>query len=146
MLPPIKVPIPDDTIAIYLTAISLWPEQSTGSIYWKDNEGSAEFGADFVGPNETYVLGDKVFGSPVINATGAAGELTVSFNFNDTITHQHSTSGPHVTTVGPEGSGEKVQIEGYSAYDKEKKRPTILTIFFQKKLHGLSPQADNAQE
>jgi hypothetical protein len=139
MLPPIKVPVPSGTAAIYLTAISLWKETSTVTVSWGGvPEGSATFGATFVGPNASYVLGDNVFGLPVIDATGAT-ELTVSFNFNDDLTHQHSTSGPHTTTVGPEGDATKVQISGYSAYDKAKKEPTTLTILFQGTLHGLIP-------
>jgi hypothetical protein len=144
MLPPIKVLVPLGTKAIYLTAISLWKETSTVTVSWGGvPEGSATFGATFVGPNASYVLGDKVFGLPVIDATGAT-ELTVSFNFNDDLTHQHSVSGPHTTTVGPEGDATKVQISGYSAYDKVKKEPTTLTILFQGTLHGLLPPAATA--
>jgi hypothetical protein len=144
MLPPIKIPVPSGTKAIYLTAISLWKETSTVTVSWGGvPEGSATFGATFVGPNASYVLGDNVFGLPVIDATGAT-ELTVSFNFNDDVPNQHSVSGPHTTTVGPEGDATKVQISGYSAHDKAKKEPTTLTILFQGTLHGLLPPAATA--
>jgi hypothetical protein len=140
MSAPIKVSVPSGTQAIYLTAISVWKETSTINVSWGGvPEGSEIFEATFVGPTASYVLGDK-FGLPVIDVTGAT-ELTVSFNFNDNLTHQHSTSGPHTTTVGPEGDATKVQISGYSAYDKEKKEPTTLTILFQGTLHDLAPPA-----
>jgi hypothetical protein len=63
MLPPLTIQVPSGTNAIYLTALSLFNKTSSVSISWTD--GSATFGADFVGPSPTYVLGDKVFDLPI---------------------------------------------------------------------------------
>jgi hypothetical protein len=124
---------------LYLTALSLSSLPSTASVSWTD--GSAIFGADFVGPSETYVLGDKVFGSPIITATPISSVVSVSFNFKDTMTQQHSVSVPITKKVGPEGSSTSVQISGYAASDKNRQKPTTITMVFQGSLNGLRPQS-----
>jgi len=101
MLPPLTIQVPSGTNAIYLTALSLFNKTSSVSISWTD--GSATFGADFVGPSPTYVLGDKVFDLPIVVVDPIPTEISVSFDFNDDMTHQHSVSGPVTKKVGPEG-------------------------------------------
>ena len=139
MLPPITIPIPSGTHTFYLTALSLSSLPSSASVSWTD--GSATFGADFVGPSETYVLGDNVFGSPIISATPLSSEVSVSFNFEDTMTQQHSVSAPITKKVGPQGSSTSVQISGYAASDRNRQKPTTITMVFQGSLHGLRPQS-----
>ncbi|PMD19488.1 hypothetical protein NA56DRAFT_647198 [Hyaloscypha hepaticicola] len=139
MLPPIKIPVPSGTNAIYLTALSLYDKPSTVSVSWTD--GSATFGADFVGPSETYVLGDKIFGQPIIAAVPVPSEVSVSFNFEDTMTSQHSVSEPITKKVGPEGIATSVQISGYAAADHHHHKPTTITMVFQGSLGGLSAQS-----
>ena len=64
MLPPIKITIPKGVKAIYITTHSLYQKLSKASLDWTD--GSASFGATFEGPSPSYVLGDIVFGQPII--------------------------------------------------------------------------------
>lgn len=137
MLPPITIPVPSGTKAMYLTALSLFDKTSSVSISW--TVGSATFGADFVGPNPQHVLGDKVFGLPVIAVDSLPSEISVSFNFNDDMTHQHSVSGPTTNKVGPEGDATQVQISGYASSDHHHRHPTTVTILFQGSLHLLAP-------
>jgi hypothetical protein len=139
MLPPITIPIPSGTHTFCLTALSLSSLPSTASVSWTD--GSATFGADFVGPSETYVLGDKVFGSPIITATPLSSEVSVSFNFKDTMTQQHSLSAPITKKVGPEGSSTSVQISGYAASDKNRQKPNYNYDGFSRQLARLRPQS-----
>ncbi|KAE9367483.1 hypothetical protein N431DRAFT_428847 [Stipitochalara longipes BDJ] len=139
MLPPITIPVPEGTNAIYLTALSLSNQTSTTSVSWTD--GSATFGADFVGPSETYVLGDRVFDSPIISVTSVPSEVSVSFDFEDTATQQHSVSEPITKKVGPSGSATSVQISAYAASDHHHHKPTTITIVFQGSLHGLRSQS-----
>lgn len=138
MLPPITIPVPAGTNAIYLTALSLFDKTSSVSVSWTD--GDATFGADFVGPDAQYVLGDKVFGLPIIAFTSIPSEVSVSFDFNDDLTHQHSVSGPVTTRVGPEGDATKVQISGYASSDHHHRSPTTVTILFQGSLPPLTSQ------
>ncbi|PMD40403.1 hypothetical protein L207DRAFT_582609 [Hyaloscypha variabilis F] len=139
MLPPVTIPVPPRTEAILLTALSLSNQTSTVSVSWTD--GNATFGADFVGPSETYVLGDRVFGSPIISVTSVPSEISVSFNFEDTVTQQHSISEPIAKRVGPSGSATSVQISAYAASDHQHQKPTTITIVFQGSLHGLRSQS-----
>jgi hypothetical protein len=140
MLPPLNIPVPSGTNAIYLTALSLFNQTSTVSVSWTD--GSATSSADFVGPSETYVLGDKVFNSPIIAVNSPLpSEVSVSFNFEDTMTHQHSVSEPITKRVGPEGIATSVQISGYAASDHHHHKPTTITIVFQGSLHVLPPHS-----
>jgi hypothetical protein len=88
-----------------------------------------------------HVLGDRVFGSPIITATPLSSEVSVSFNFKDTMTQQHSVSLPITKKVGPEGSSTSVQISGYAASDKNRQKPTTITMVFQGSLKGLRPQS-----
>jgi hypothetical protein len=138
MLPPITIPVPAGTTAIYITALSLFDKTSSVSVSW--TEGGAVFGADFVGPNPQYVLGDKVFGLPVVAVTSVPAEVSISFNFNDDLTHQHSVSEPRTTKVGPEGDATQVQISGYASSDRHHRTPTTVTVLFQGSLHLLPPQ------
>jgi hypothetical protein len=87
------------------------------------------------------VLGDNVFGSPIITATPLSSEVSVSFNFEDTMTQQHSVSAPITKEVGRQGSSTSVQISGYAASDKNRQQPTTITMVFQGSLHGLRPQS-----
>lgn len=120
---------------MYLTALSLFDKASSVSISWTD--GSATFGADFVGPNPQYVLGEKVFGLPIVAVDSVPAEISVSFNFNDDLTHQHSVSGPITKRVGPEGDATQVQISGYASSDHHHHTPTTVTILFQGSLQPL---------
>jgi hypothetical protein len=138
MLPPITIPVPSGTNAIYLTALSLFDKTSTVSVSWTD--GDATFGADFVGPNPQYVLGDKVFGLPIVAISSVPPELSISFDFNDDMTHQHSVSDPVTTKVGPDGDATKVQISGYASSDHKHRTPTTITILFQGSLPLLTSQ------
>jgi hypothetical protein len=88
-----------------------------------------------------HVLGDNVFDSPIITATPLSSEVSVSFNFEDTMTQQHSVSAPITKKVGPQGSSTSVQISGYAASDKNRQKPTTITMVFQGSLHGLRPQS-----
>ncbi|KAF8849784.1 hypothetical protein BDZ45DRAFT_680266 [Acephala macrosclerotiorum] len=138
MLPPVKLEVPARTKAIYMTALSLFNDHSEVSVSW--TMGTATFGADFVGPSPSHVLGDKVFGQSIITVDGdLPQELLVSMNFNDTLTHQHSISGPFTKKVGPEGIATQVQISGFAASDHKHEKPTTITIVFQGTLHGLVP-------
>lgn len=86
---------------MYLTALSLYEERSSVAVSWTD--GSATFGATFVGPNPQFVLADKVFGLPVISLNDSIPkEISVSFKFHDTT---HSVSSPATANVGPQGNG-----------------------------------------
>lgn len=129
MLPPIKIPVPSKTNTISLTALSLFENTSTVSVSW--TYGGAIIGADFAGPSDSYVLGDSVFGSPIVTFTTIPSEVSVSFDFEDTVGKQHSVSKPITKKVGAEGSATSVQISGYDASDKQKRRPTTITILFQ---------------
>jgi len=139
MLPPITFPVPPSTNAIYLTALSLFDQPSTVSVSWTD--GSATFGTDFVGPSETYVLGDRVFGSPIIAVTSVPSEILVSFEFDDTTSQQHSVSEPSTKRVGPSGSSVSTQISAYAASDHHHHKPTTITIVFLGSLHGLRTES-----
>ena len=139
MLAPINFPVPEGTNAIYLTALSLSRQTSTASVSWTDD--SATFGADFEGPSDTYVLGDRVFGSPIIAVTSVPSEISVSFDFEDTITQQHSVSEPITKRVGPSGNATSVQVSAYAASDHDHHQPTTITIVFQGSLHGLRSQS-----
>jgi hypothetical protein len=134
-----KSPVPSGTNAIYLTALSLSDQPSTVSVSWTD--GSATYGADFEGPSETYVLGDRVFGQPIIAVAPVPSEVSVSFNFEDTITSQHSVSEPITKKVGPAGNATSNQISGYAADDHHHHKPTTITMVFQGSLRGLSAQS-----
>jgi hypothetical protein len=109
-LPPINLPVPAETKAIYITAISLYQEYSEVSVSWAD--GSEEEGAQFVGPSKSYVLGDKVFQLPVIVIDGneLPKELVISVRFKDSLEHQISIVGPISKKVGPEGDATEVQV------------------------------------
>jgi hypothetical protein len=135
MLPPITIPVPSGTNAMYLTALSLFDKTSSVSVSWTD--GSATFGADFVGPSHTYVLGDKVFGLPIVDVDAVPTEISVSFNFDDNLTHQHSVSDPVTKRVGPEGDSTEVQISGFASSDHHHRTPTTVTILFKGSLHLL---------
>jgi hypothetical protein len=139
MLPPMEIPVPSGTNAIYLTALSLSDQPSTVSVSWTD--GSATYGADFEGPSETYVLGDRVFGQPIIAVAPVPSEVSVSFNFENTITSQHSVSEPITKKVGPAGNATSNQISGYAADDHHHHKPTTITMVFQGSLRGLSAQS-----
>jgi len=139
MLPPIKIPVPSGTNAIYLTALSLFDQPSTVSVSWTD--GSATYGADFEGPSDTYVLGDRVFGQPIIAVAPVPSEVSVSFNFEDTMASQHSVSEPITKKVGPAGNATSIQISGYAAADHHHHKPTTITMVFQGSLRGLSAQS-----
>jgi hypothetical protein len=58
------ISVPEGTKSFYITALSLCPAVSTVSVAWV--QGSATFGAKFVGPTPIYVLADSVFDLPVI--------------------------------------------------------------------------------
>jgi hypothetical protein len=133
MLPPITIPVPSGTSAIYLTALSLFDKTSSVSVSWTD--GGASFGADFVGPSPTYVLGDKVFGLPIVTVDSVPTEISVSFNFDDDLTHQHSVSDPVTKTVGPDGNYTQVQISGFASSDHHHRTPTTVTILFKGSLN-----------
>jgi hypothetical protein len=115
VLPPINLPVPAGTKAIYITAISLYHEHSEVSVSWSD--GSANDRVQFDGPNKTHVLGDKVFHLPIIVIEGnqIPKELVVSVNFKDSIEHQSSIVGPIYTKVGPEGDATQVQVNRLGA-------------------------------
>lgn len=143
MIQPATIPVPKGTTAIYLTAISLFDKKSTASVAWTD--GSATFGADFEGPSSNYVLGENVFGVPIVAVSPIPAELTVSFDFNDDMTHQHSASTPVTKKVGPAGSATSVQISGYDSTDSKKKaKPMTVTILFQGKMAGLKPSSSSS--
>jgi len=142
MLPPTLVPVPAGTKSFYITAISLYPTTSTISISW--TSGSATFGATFIGPDPHYILGDNVFGAPVIvqdgfdtDANPAPAQLSISFDFQGTMVAQHSVSEPVTANCGPAGSVEKVMVSGYAASDEEKSAPMTVTVMFQKEMKGL---------
>lgn len=136
MLPPIKLDVPAGTKAIYMTALSLFNDTSVASVSWTMD--TATFGADFVGPSASYVLGDKVFGQSIITIDGDLPKaLSVSMDFNDTLTHQHSMSSPVTKKVGPGGIATQVQISGYAYGDRKHEKPTTITIVFQGTSRGL---------
>ncbi|KAH7348555.1 hypothetical protein BKA65DRAFT_262256 [Rhexocercosporidium sp. MPI-PUGE-AT-0058] len=133
MSTPIKIQVPQGTTSMYLTALSLYEERSQIVINWTD--GSATFGATFMGPNPQFVLADKVFGLPIISLNDSIpSEISVCFKFHDTT---HTVSSPATTNVGPQGNGTQIQITGYTSVDKRKEKPTTVTILFQSNLHGL---------
>jgi hypothetical protein len=128
-LPPITLEVPTGTKAVYITALSLSTHASTVSVSW--DVGLATFGAEFVGPSTTHVLAEKVFGLPIVVIDDLPEKLLVSMNFNDTVAHQHSISGPVTTKVGPEGDAQQVQISGYAYNDHKHEKPMTITILFQ---------------
>jgi len=133
MATPLKIQVPQGTTSMYLTALSLYEERSQIAVNWTD--GSATFGATFVGPNPQYVLADKVFGQPIISLNDSIPkEISVSFKFHDTT---HTVSSPTTTNVGPQGNGTQVQITGFAASDKNREKPTTITILFQSNFHGI---------
>ena len=84
------------------------------------------------------MLGDKVFDLPIVVVDPIPTEISVSFDFNDDMTHQHSVSGPVTKKVGPEGDATQVQISGYASSDHHHRTPTTVTILFQGSLHLLT--------
>jgi hypothetical protein len=78
---------------------------------------------------------------PSLPLTPLSSEVSVSFNFEDTMTQQHSVSAPITRKVGPQGSSTSVQISGYAASDRNRQKPTTITMVFQGSLHGLRPQS-----
>lgn len=135
MLPPTIIHAPKDALSFYITAISLCPTPSSVSVSWTRD--TATFGATFKGPETNYVLGDSVFGAPVIAEDAPPKELSVSFNFGDTMTTQHSVDKPIIALCGPAGSAEKVIVKGYAAGDDKKQRPMIVTIMFRMEMKGV---------
>ena len=137
MLPPQHLPTPPGTVAIYGFVVSLIPKKSEVDVSWTD--GSATFGQAFVGPNDSHVLGDQVFGLPLLTiASGSQvpSEILVSFNFFGGMTGQPTVLAPVTTRVGPEGDATQVQITGYSAEDQQRQFPTTLTVLFQGTLNA----------
>jgi len=127
MLPPISLLVPDGTSTIYITAISLCQRSSNAYIFWTIDE--AQFSANFPGPNPQFVLGDDLFVLLVITIeSNLPTQLRLLFNFNDTMTRQHSVTSPVISTVGPDGNATKVQISGYPYGDDSKTMPTTVTI------------------
>jgi hypothetical protein len=142
MLPPTHVLVPVGTKSFYITAISLYPTIFTVFISW--NSGSATFGTTFIGPDPNYILGDNIFGAPVIVQDGfdtdknpAPIQLSISFDFQDTMATQHSVSEPVTASCGPAGSAEKVMISAYAASNEKKSAPMTVTVMFKKEMKGL---------
>ncbi|CZS93281.1 uncharacterized protein RAG0_03642 [Rhynchosporium agropyri] len=133
MSTPIKIQVPEGTTSMYLTALSLHQGRSQIAVNWSD--GSATFGATFIGPNPHYVLADNVFGLPIISLNDSVPkELSVCFKFhNKTCT----VSSPETKNVGPQGNGTQIQLSAYTSEDKKQEKPTTVTILFQSHLHGL---------
>lgn len=133
MIAPTTIPVPEGTTAIYITAISLCTTPSEVSVGWADS--SAQFGTTFVGPSSTHVLADKVFGSPVTVVAPIPKKITVSFNFQDTMTTQHSVTAPVTTKAGPAGTQTIVTMSGYAAGDRDSKlAPTTVTLVMKRPL------------
>ncbi|KAL2064330.1 hypothetical protein VTL71DRAFT_4824 [Oculimacula yallundae] len=133
MATPVNIQVPEGTTSMYLTALSLYEDRSQIAINWTD--GSATFGATFVGPNSTFVLADKVFGQPIISLNESVPkEISVCFKFHDTTC---TVSEPATTNVGPQGNGTQIQLTAYTSADKKQEKPTTVTILFQRNFHGL---------
>ncbi|EKD17543.1 uncharacterized protein L3040_006661 [Drepanopeziza brunnea f. sp. 'multigermtubi'] len=133
MPPLIKISIPEGTKSIDLTALSLYEHRSQIIVEWTD--GSANFGATFVGPTASFVLADKAFGQPIISLTDNVPKvLSVSFKFYDMTP---SILEPKISNVGPQGNGTQVQITGYASSDKKHEKPTTLTVLFKRPLRGI---------
>lgn len=138
MLPPLEIPVPPSTTNIYITAISLSPSPSEVSVSWSDD--SATYGTTFTGPSSSYVLGDKVFKSPITTIDGSIPEKLIvgfSFDFNDTMPTQHSVTEPVTKLAGPAGSSTVVQVSEFAAEDREKKFPTTVTIVMKRPMRGI---------
>jgi hypothetical protein len=131
------IPVPNGTKAFYITAISLYPTASKVSVNW--TQGTATFGATFVGPDPKYVLSDSVFGMPIIVQDGGEPpkELSIEFDFEDTMEKQHTVSEPVTAACGPAGSRRKVMVSGYGPGDEEEARPMTVTVLFQMEMRGL---------
>ncbi|PBP17179.1 hypothetical protein BUE80_DR012124 [Diplocarpon rosae] len=133
MPPSIKIPVPEGTSSMYLTALSLYDKRSQIAVSWTD--GSASFGATFIGPTDSFVLADKVFGLPVVSLNDSIpNEISVSFKLSETTT---SGSNSVATNVGPQGNGTQIQITEYASSDAEHMKPTTITILFQTDLRSI---------
>lgn len=79
---------------------------------------------------------------PVIaDTTEPPKEFSVSFNFGDTMTTQHSVGEPITTLCGPGGSAKKVMVKGFAAGDEKRERPTTVTIMFKMEMKGFRKPA-----
>lgn len=141
MLPPITIPVPKGTVSIYISALSLadLKKPSSGiTITWSNDGGNSSASSFFTVPSLNYVLSDNVTGLPIMSVSpDGVDKLSISFNINTDLQHQHSVSDPVTNDIGFGcKSASMIQISAYESGDTKKTKPTTVTIQIQGKLVG----------
>ncbi|PBP26660.1 hypothetical protein BUE80_DR002377 [Diplocarpon rosae] len=124
MPPSIKIPAPEGTSSMCLTALSLYDKRS--QCFLRSN---------LIGPTDSFVLADKVFGLPVISLNDSIrNQISVSFKLSETTSSRSSSVAKN---VGLQSNGTQIQITKYASSDAERNKPTTITILCQTDLRSI---------